>query len=222
MTFRPMIPSLVAGLLLAAPPGVPVLAPGPAAVSAQEFGLYRSHAQSSLRELSEPGGAGAYLRVRVRPAVSIRFSYHRQQAESERVGEVCNNFVAGFRCNQEPIETQTRVRGGSAVASWLVTPVRQVEFEAGGGISLNDVRGEEQTESGRSSMIFFHESAQLGVLASVHARLRPLPRLPLIIDVGLVNHHLRLRACAEDPRRYDPYCEPVNLRELRVGAGFAW
>jgi hypothetical protein len=216
-------PFVVAALLLLAAPALaPTAWTGATSVAAQELGVYRSVAQSSLAELSEPAGLGAYLRIRPVHAWSVRFGYHRQEDDSQRVGEVCNNFVVAFRCNDEPIETRTRVHGGSALASWLASPVRQVELELGAGISLNDVAAEEQTESGRASPIFFHESAQFGALLAVHGRLRPLAGLPLVIEVGLVNHYLRLGACAEDPRRYDPYCAPVNLREVRLGAGLAW
>jgi hypothetical protein len=196
------------------------LAPLP--VAAQEFGVYRSSAQSGLYELGAPSGLGAYARMVARPWLSVRISYHRFGDSSQRVGEACNNVAIYYACSPEQIDTESTVHGGAAVLAWRLQPTRLVELDLGGGLSVNDVRASDRTATGRPSTLFYHNSAQGGVLATAHGRLQPIPALPVVVDVGLANHLLLLRACAEDTRRYDPFCGAKSVRELRVGLGFAW
>jgi hypothetical protein len=191
-------------------------------VGAQELGVYRSFARSALYELGAPHGLGAYIRLLPQPWLSARVSYHRHQSRTERVGEVCNNVAVYFACSDEDIETDSRVHGGAATLGWRLQPAAAVELEIGGGISLNDVRASERSTSGRPSALFVRQSAQTGILATAHGRFQPVRAVPLTIDVGLANHVLLLNACADDPRRYDPFCGRTSVREVRIGAGYAW
>lgn len=192
----------------------------PARLEAQSFGIYHSLGRSDLAELGAASGVGAFVRLVPHTALSLRVGYHRHSETAHRVGEVCNNYVIYFMCSNEGIETATRVQGGAVTAAWLLRPVAPVALEIGGGVSLNDVHGTERTESGRPSSLFSYQSAQVGLLAIANGRVRPVRALPVTIEAGVANHFLLLRACANDPRRYSPYCGDTSLREFRIGIGY--
>jgi hypothetical protein len=198
------------------------LALAPLPVAAQEFGVYRSSAQSGLYELGAPRGMGAYARMVAKPWLSVRVSYHRFGDSSQRVGSVCNNVAVFYACSPEQIETEATVNGGAAVLAWRIRPARAVEIDLGGGLSVNDVRATERTATGRPSTLFYQNSAQGGVLGTAHGRVRPIPAWPIVVDVGVANHVLLLRACAQDSRRHAPFCGATSVREARVGLGFTW
>jgi hypothetical protein len=191
-------------------------------VAAQDIGVYRSYGTTDIAELAAPRGIGAYIRILPRPWLSMRVGYHRHEESSQRVGTVCNNIIVMFMCNSEDIENVTSVHGAAATAAWRLQPIASLELELGGGVSLNEVRGSDRTASGRTSSLFWHESAQTGIIVSAQGRLRPLRMLPLTLDVGVSEHMLMLDACAVDTRRHDPYCGRTRLREVRLGAGFAF
>jgi hypothetical protein len=203
-------------LLLAA--GVTAARPA----AAQDAGVYRSYATTDIAELAAPRGVGAYIRILPRSWLSMRVGYHRHEESSQRVGTVCNNIIVMFMCNSEDIDNVTRVHGAAATAALHLRPIAPLELEIGGGVSLNEVRGSDRTASGRTSSLFWHESAQTGFIIAAQSRLRPLRVLPITLDVGVSDHILMLDACAVDVRRYDPYCGRTRLREVRIGAGFAF
>jgi hypothetical protein len=100
---------------------------------------------------------------------------------------------------------------------WRAT---HLELEGGGGLSLDRVRGEDQTASGRRSSLFLYDTLHLGAVAIVSGRFRPVLRGPLSLEAGLSHHQIWLSAWAEEDWHYDPYCGSVGLRGAWIGTVF--
>jgi hypothetical protein len=194
-------------------------APAPAA-HAQQLGIYGSAGQSSLAELRAADGVGAYLRVAPRAGLSARVGYHRHDHSYMRVGRVCDQYLAGTRCVDEQISTRTLLQGVGIAAALRHSIRAPLELEFGGGPSINVVRPDEHTTSGRATDTFSYRTAQPGLLVSAAARVQPARRLPLIVELGATNHFLLLSACAAEGWRHSPYCGTRSLRDVRLG--IAW
>jgi hypothetical protein len=204
---------------------VVITAAAAAPASSQDLEVYGSYSRSDLREIGESNGLGVSMRIVELLGATVRISYHWHQETTERTGRVCNNYPAGFRCNEEGISTRTRLLGLAAMGVWRHRPLPSIELELGGGVSMNTVNGSERTESGRPSDLFTYSTGHSGLLVVARTRARPVRNMPFTVNISLVNHRLLLRACARDePFMYAPYCGPTDLRELRIGIGYdtAW
>lgn len=207
--FRPAVIALVGFSLLAPLEGSP-----------QEVGVLRAVARSSLDEISGPKGFGVFARVTPAANLSVRVSLYRQSDASLRTGRVCTQYIPVLGCAQEEVRTETDMGGLWITAGFRGRPLPRLELEGGGGATLNRVRGEERTASGRRSSLFIHNSLHLGAVATVSGRVRPVLRLPLSLEAGLSHHQLWLKACAEEDWQYDPYCGSVGLQGAWIGLVF--
>lgn len=210
---------------IAAPLGMPSLlllflsGVPPAPAAGQEVGVYRTVSSSNLMELDSPSGVGAFARLRAGSNFSVRLSFQSQSNSSGRTGEVCTVYIPVVDCMDEGVRTDTRLKGAAVTGGMRFRPLSFLEFELGGGVSLNHIRARDQTESGRASSLFVQQSAQFGTLLAGSARVRPLP-VPLTIEAGISGHRISLNGCASDEFRYDPYCGATTLREFRIGIGY--
>lgn len=200
------------------------LAAGPKPGGSQEIGLYGTAARSDLSEIAATRGAGLHARIFPARYVSLRGAFYRQGDSATRLDQVCAQYIPPVGCNEETIRTDTQLFGFSIAAQLRHRPLAFFEIDGGTGFSLNQIRADEETESGRSSALFLRRSMQFGWLLTGSARARPFSALPLTLELGVTSHRLMLRGCAEaqdfqyDP--YDPYCGNTGLQEVRLGVGY--
>lgn len=188
--------------------------------SSQEVGVLHAVARSSVAELSRPQGFGFFARVTPATNLSVRVSLYRQSDASVRTGRVCTQYIPVLGCAQEEVRTETDMGALWMTSGLRGRPLPRLELEGGGGLSLNRVRGEEQTASGRRSSLFIYNTLHLGAVAMVSGRVRPVLRVPLSLEAGLSHHQMWLSACAEEDWQYDPYCGSVGLRGAWIGIVF--
>ncbi len=201
---------------------VPVaLCAATAALPAQEAGVYATLGNSDLTELGQLRGAGGYFRATPLRYLALRVDVYRHNAAAiMRDGLVCNNYTLKFNCMPERIRNASAFQGAAASAS-LVVPVGSfVEVEAGGGVSLNEISAGERTQSGRASFLVYGKSAQPAVLGRAAVRVKPLPRLPLLVDLSFDAQRVSMNGCSTDQLAYAPYCKTLMLREWRLGLGY--
>jgi hypothetical protein len=200
--------ALIAGLGLSSTDG-----------TAQSIAVHRITSSSGSEAFSSPVGFGGSLTASPLPFLRVRAHLYRQAASFPRTTQVCVQYepTPTGGCRTEAVETSATLAGTTLLAL-LVTPVLPgVTLEAGAGASLSSMRVGETTESGRASNLFAQNTGQLGTTLHVGSRIRPLPVLPLAIDIGYGLHSKDLRACSPDAWRYTPYCGKMSLRELRLG-----
>lgn len=192
----------------------------PAKGASQEVGVYYAGASSNLAEIGSPKGFGVFGRVTPTSLLSVRVSLYRQSERSVRMGWVCTQYIPEVNCREEAVRTDTEMGGLTITTGLRGRPFSRLELEGGSGVSLNRVRGDDETESGRHSSLFMHNSLQFGALVTVSGRVRPVLQLPLTLEAGLTHHQIWLRACAEEDWQYDPYCGTVGVRGGWIGISF--
>jgi hypothetical protein len=194
---------------------------GTAALPAQEIGVYYAQGSSELSELGSPSGVGGFIGLRTAPWAGVRLGFHAIDHTSTRLARVCTQYIPPVNCNGSEAATMHTTLRGAYVAGMLhYSPIRPLDFSVGVGGSMNQVRGAEQTVSGRRTDVFMLESAHFGMLVHAGGRIRPLRGVPLALETSLTQHRLVLRGCDGDRIRYDPYCGTYDLREVRVGVGY--
>jgi hypothetical protein len=193
---------------------------GPAA--AQEFGVILMGSSSDMTQLDAASGFGVFVRMFPNSFTAVRTGVQHAAYESDRVSRVCGSYTPtpSFNCQDEPVRTRTGLTSLLLSTALRYRPLRNLEIELGGGGSMNQVRIDEDSESGRATSLVVKESAQWGLLLIGGARLRPVARLPFTIDAGTSMHRLNLTACAEGEPRDELYCRTVNMREFRIGIGY--
>ncbi len=192
----------------------------PLEASSQEAGVFFNTARSSLAEIEAPGGFGVFAGVAPTSHLSVRVSLYRQSDFSVRMGWVCTQYIPAVGCVQEEVRTETDVGSVWMTVGLRGRPFPRLKMEGSGGVTLNRVRGEDRTASGRPSSLFIYNTLHLGAVVQASGRIRPVLRLPLSLEAGLSHHQLWLRACAEEDWQYDPYCGSVRLRGAWIGLVF--
>jgi hypothetical protein len=191
----------------------------PGAASAQEVGLFLSQGATGLDELARPSGFALSYRVAPTPRLSLRATLFRKSDAFDRTSRVCIQYEPAVGCNNEFVQTETRLHGVVLAAHLRQRLHDLVEIEGGGGVSMSRVGASEVTESGRTSDLFTQNTGQPGVVLGGAFRVRPARRIPVTLEVGVAQQFIRMNACSDDPWRYDPYCGVTGFREIRVGLG---
>lgn len=187
--------------------------------SAQEVGFSVSQGATGLDEFQAPTGFVLSYRVAPTPRLSLRASLFRQGDAFDRTSRVCIQYEPAVGCNNELVQTETRLHGVMLAANLRQRLHALAEVEGGGGVSMSRLSASEVTESGRTSDLFTQNTGQPGLVLGGALRLRPAERIPLTLEVGVAQQFIRLNACSDDPWRYDPYCGVQGFSQLSVGLG---
>jgi hypothetical protein len=210
------LPILTATALLLTVPS-----PGDGQALPVEIGVFHLAGSSDLAELERPRGLAVALRIRARPWLTIRSSIFAKGDDSARRGRVCTIYAPPSNCRDENVQAETTLVGAEVTAHVVRRLHPSFEIDAGAGASMSRITVDEVTESGRTSSLLGQNSGQPGLTLSTSGRFRPVDRLPLVLEVGLAQHFVRLNACSENQALYTPFCRTSSLRELRVGVAFA-
>jgi hypothetical protein len=191
------------------------------AVSAQQLSISHKQSSTSLPELS--GASGLAVEVAF-PAgfLSLGAGIHHQTRTTHLTTNVCVSYERMVGCFVEPTRRESRVSGIAVTAAAPLQLLPQLAVELATGVTLNQVRADDRTESGRPNALFTRPTGQWGALANGTVRVQPVASLPVTLHAGYGRHFLRLRSCGEYAWDDDPFCGNTSLGDLRLGAALTF
>jgi hypothetical protein len=189
----------------------------PSAAEAQQFSISRTEASTGIAEIT--GAPGWSVSVGF-PAGLLRLGADVHQRSQTRSLEthVCTSYERGVGCRFEPTRRDAVLRGLGVAVAVPFAPVPQFSLEVGSGVTLNQVRADDRTESGRPNALFTSPTGQWGARLGMVARVRPLVTLPVSLHAGVGAHRIRMTSCGEYAWDDSPFCGTATIREFQIGA----
>jgi hypothetical protein len=177
-------------------------------------------ASTSHDLLQRPTGFGVSLAVPIWRRVDVSIVVQRLTGEASGVGIVCAGLIDPDRCPVEPFGQEGRVQTVGIGAAIAVMRARHIELVAAPHLLVGTAR------SSMHGLVSGNElptdKSQVGVSATLEARVMPAPRLPVGLVVGGALG--RLGPTTQDlvVDGYTPFERWYTIRSVYVGGALSW
>ncbi|HSJ24437.1 MAG TPA: hypothetical protein VK929_07215 [Longimicrobiales bacterium] len=188
--------------------------------AAQQMSVMLLNGSTDIPEISSAGGWAVSMGFAAGDLLRLEAGIHHRRQNSHLDTNVCISYEQMVGCRVEATRREAYLRGFGVGAALPIRPVPSLSIELGTGITLNQVRADDRTASGRANALFTRPTGQWGLAVGATARLRPVPTLPVSLHAGIGNHWIRMTSCGQYDWDESPFCGTASIRDLSAGLSF--